>query len=258
MDAVSDVMPKGQFATLCGVSAGRVSQWISEGKIGGDALVGEGRTARIRVSVAQEQLQRRLDVGQRLGNGIGTRLDAAPVQALLPTLDSGAGQGAPPSAPRPAAGPSSHPSVPAAGASIVDGGEVDAAALRSLAATLEDQLKVEKLWKAQSENRRLRKEELAAQGLLMETDAAVAAQKRVAGQILTTVEGGLATMAQAMAERFELPQRDVLHLLRQEFRAVRASVADVLRREALEMPETVSFELGEEDASESRGVPAPA
>lgn len=243
MDAVSDVMPKGQFATLCGVSAGRVSQWISEGKIGGDALVGEGRTARIRVSVAQDQLQRRLDIGQRLGNGISTRLDVAPAQA-------GPESAARPSAivTRPAAGISSRPSAPAAGASIVDGGEVDATALRALATTLEDQLKVEKLWKAQSENRRLRKEELAAQGLLLETAAAVAAQKRVAGQILTTVEGGLATLAQAMAERFELPQRDVLHLLRQEFRTIRSSVSDVLRREAMEMPETVAFDLGDQDS----------
>ena len=84
---VPDTLPKGQFAALCGVTPGRVSQWIKEGKIRGDALDGAGRSARIRVAIAQEQLRGSLDLGQRLGlNGIGTRLDDA---APPPTMTAG-------------------------------------------------------------------------------------------------------------------------------------------------------------------------
>lgn len=47
---------KGDFATLRGVSAARVSQWISAGKLFGPALVGEGIRAKINLEVATEQL----------------------------------------------------------------------------------------------------------------------------------------------------------------------------------------------------------
>lgn len=79
----ADVVSKGQFARLANVSAGRVSQWIAEGKISGAALVGEGRAAQIRVSVAQQQLRTRIDVGQRFGNGIDTNLSAPATSAPM-------------------------------------------------------------------------------------------------------------------------------------------------------------------------------
>jgi hypothetical protein len=70
-----EVVSKGQFAALRNVSPGRVSQWIQEGKIEPDALVGEGRNAKINVAVATQQLRDALDVSQLAGNGVGTRLD---------------------------------------------------------------------------------------------------------------------------------------------------------------------------------------
>ena len=72
------VMPKGAFAALIGVSAARISQMISEGKIGPEALVGEGRLARIRVEVAKRQINAKRDIGQAFGNGLMTRLGEAP------------------------------------------------------------------------------------------------------------------------------------------------------------------------------------
>ena len=89
MDAAisGEVVSKGQFAALRNVSPGRVSQWISEGKIKPDALVGEGRNAKINVAVATQQLRDALDVGQLTGNGVGTRLDLPlPAQALPAAL----------------------------------------------------------------------------------------------------------------------------------------------------------------------------
>ena len=78
-----EVVSKGQFAALRNVSPGRVSQWISEGKIKPDALVGEGRNAKINVAVATRQLRVALDVGQLTGNGVRTRRDLSlPVQPM--------------------------------------------------------------------------------------------------------------------------------------------------------------------------------
>ncbi len=51
-----EIVTKSEFAALLGVSAARVSQFISEKKISGAAIVGRGVRARIRVSVAREQL----------------------------------------------------------------------------------------------------------------------------------------------------------------------------------------------------------
>ena len=66
---------KGQFAELCGVSAARVSQWISEGKIDGAAIVGEGRMAMIDPDRARAQLRTRLAINERFGeNGLSTKL----------------------------------------------------------------------------------------------------------------------------------------------------------------------------------------
>jgi hypothetical protein len=78
------VVSKGQFAALRNVSRGRVSQWISEGKIKPDALVGEGRNAKIKVAVATRQLRDALDVGQLAGNGVGTRPDLPPLAQASP------------------------------------------------------------------------------------------------------------------------------------------------------------------------------
>jgi hypothetical protein len=67
---------KSEFARLCRVSPGRVSQWISEGKIGPEALVGEGQRAKINVQLAFEHLKERLDPAQRFStNGLSTRLN---------------------------------------------------------------------------------------------------------------------------------------------------------------------------------------
>lgn len=79
MDApVDDIVRKGEFAQICNVTPGRVSQWIKERKIHGAALVGEGRDQRVRVTLAQAQLRKVLDIGQRFGNGLATRLQAPP------------------------------------------------------------------------------------------------------------------------------------------------------------------------------------
>jgi hypothetical protein len=72
---MNDVVSKSAFAVIAGVSRVRVSQWLSEGKISGDAIVGTGRHARIRVAAAMEQLKRNLDPVQHLGANGRAMLD---------------------------------------------------------------------------------------------------------------------------------------------------------------------------------------
>jgi len=56
-----NLMRKSVFAELRGVSCSRVSQWIAEGKIGPDAIVGAGQRAMIDAPLALKQLQDRID-----------------------------------------------------------------------------------------------------------------------------------------------------------------------------------------------------
>lgn len=64
-----DVVTKGEFAKLRGVAPSAVSNWLRDGKLFGDALVGTGPRARIRVAVAEAQLAATLDPGQQMGQG---------------------------------------------------------------------------------------------------------------------------------------------------------------------------------------------
>ncbi|MCA1973611.1 MAG: hypothetical protein LDL44_12300, partial [Caenispirillum sp.] len=63
------VVTKGEFAKLRGVAPSAVSNWLRDGKLFGDALVGTGPRARIRVAVAEAQLAATLDPGQQMGQG---------------------------------------------------------------------------------------------------------------------------------------------------------------------------------------------
>jgi hypothetical protein len=70
------IISKSEFARRRNFSPQRVSQLLASGKISGKAIVGEGRSAKIVEEIAVEQLARRLDTGQRVGNGVETKLAA--------------------------------------------------------------------------------------------------------------------------------------------------------------------------------------
>lgn len=215
--AAGDIVSKGEFARRRNVSPGRVSQWISERKIFGEALVGEGREARIRESVAISQLRLKLDIGQRLGNGLSTRLDA----------------------PSPPPAPSLLPPQPAAQAPKL-------AIEPPPADPIEEQIKRERLEQLQRANRKGAEEEALRTGLLMLSDEAAAQMAKIASHLITVFDGALAEFAQAIGAKFEVPQRDVLHLLRQEMRKVRASAATRMQGLVAEMPKLKSVEIAEE------------
>jgi hypothetical protein len=70
---VQDVLTKSAFASFVSVTRGRVSQWLTERKLSGDALVGSGHRARIRVDVALDQLTRYRSAAKRQRTGAAGR-----------------------------------------------------------------------------------------------------------------------------------------------------------------------------------------
>lgn len=210
---------KGEFAALIGVTPGRVSQYLAEGKISAAALHGVGRSAKIIVEKAKADLRLTLDVGQRLGNGIDTRIEAAPA-IVAPVLD-------------------------------YDGATTGHASTAPRANGLDEQIKQAKLEQIQRANRNAAKAEAESQGFLMETEASRQAMTKVASSMLLVFEGGLTDFASAIAAEFKVPQRDVLHLLRREFRKVRDAAARQARKDAAGLPETIETSI---EASEIEAI----
>ncbi|CAN7584809.1 hypothetical protein LJR016_004306 [Devosia sp. LjRoot16] len=189
-------MSKGDFAGEVGVTPGRISQYIAAGIIGPDALVGEGRSARIRVELAKQQIAARRHVGQGLGNGLLTRLDQAE-----PT------------------------------------GDVPAPVLKT-----DDPAKLIQLERLEQEKRRNRREtieEAATLGRLVPADDMQREIARTAQKVVNTFAGMAPDIANAIAAKFGLPQRDVLHLVKQVMNDKRATAAQLERNAAGEMPATV-------------------
>jgi hypothetical protein len=109
--------------------------------------------------------------------------------------------------------------------------------------TIEDQLKQEKLLQARITSRKASEDEEKRKGRFTETAAVKAEMVRLATRLLDTFEGALPDFANAIAEKFEVPARDVLHVIRAEFRAVRTKAAANAKDNAQEEPETIASEI---------------
>ncbi|APH71438.1 hypothetical protein [Aquibium oceanicum] len=209
---------KGAFAALIGVSPGRVSQYLAEGKIAPASLQGSGRSAKIIVERAKADLRLTLDISQRLGNGIETRLDADDPEA-------DAGTAAPQDAAPAREGRAPQPTG------------------------VEYEIKQQKLEQLRRANRNAAIADAEASGTLVETEASRAGMMRVATGMMLVFEGGLTDLANAVAAEFKVPQRDVLHLMRREFRKIRTAAAKQAAAEGAAMPETVETVLEADEIS---------
>lgn len=226
---------KGEFAALIGVSPGRVSQYLAEGKITPSALQGVGRNARIIVEQAKSDLRLTLDVGQRLGNGIDTRLDpSAPITVPVPGPTMGQAGGDRPS-----------------GSAEMGGGAPGVVPGMLPSSGIDYQIKQEKLEQARRANRNAAINDARERGQLIETEASRAEMTRVAAALMDVFEGGLNDMASAVAAAFQLPQRDVKHLMRREFRKLREKAAEQMRKKAIDLPPYASAVVEAEDMEAS-------
>jgi hypothetical protein len=211
---MKEIVRKSEFAQLVGVSRGRVSQWIAGGQISGDALVDEGQMARIRVATAIGQLRNAID------GSLGTarlKLDGIPVEPKV--SESGNN-------------------------STFRAAENQPAGVDR---TVETDIKRQRLEQLELSNDRARIEAAARNGRFTSTAGAKQQMGRIASTLLNVFEGFLGQLATKLAAHFGLVQRDVLHVLRSEFRLFRASAAGAMAREAAQLPEFVEDELPEAD-----------
>lgn len=221
----SDLMTKGEFAAFMGVSPGRVSQYIADRQIFGNALEGEGRRARIRVAVAQEQLRKTIDPGQRFGaNGKALRggadIEPAAVIQIAGTLFD---QPVPPRV--------NVPSPP-----LIDKDVDELAQLR---------LRRERVKTEQAEEER--KEQ---KGIYTPSVQARQEMAKAVAAALSVMDVGIQEMAEAVAARFDVPMRDVQQVLVRSFRDVREKRAKEMRASAEALPQYIE-DTDDDDASQS-------
>lgn len=206
------VLSKGDFAAHIGVTPGRVSQYIAAGMIGRDALDGQGRNAKVIVARAIEQIARKRDIGQALGNGLMTRLELDPVDApAADTKPTGAG---------------SEPTQ----------------------TSVDHELKQQRLEAERRRNRLAAEDEARSRGRLVDASQVRAEMTKLAQAIEDENAGMLTDFASAVAAEFKLPQRDVLHLLRKVRAEKKAGAADRARRRAAALPEFVEMIIEESAA----------
>ncbi|PWB90682.1 hypothetical protein C5688_09155 [Methylocystis sp. MitZ-2018] len=217
------IMSKSDFAAVCNVAPSCVSNWIARGKIKPDALVGEGRGAKIIVDVATKQLQESLDPNQRFGlNGISTRLDLAapslPASKPAPEADI-----APSTPPTP-----TEPSV-------------------------EDQIKREKLRQAQLATSRAEEQDRLSRGVYINAVAAREEMARIPRRIVDAFDGAIPEFAAAIAAKWQIPARDATHLLHAEFRRTRTRMAQEFAALAAEELEIIEDDLGDDKTDDHFG-----
>jgi hypothetical protein len=70
---------------------------------------------------------------------------------------------------------------------------------------------------------------------------------RLAAMLIGLFESFLGELASALAAKFGLVQRDVLHVLRSEFRLFRETASAAMRRDAVQMPALVEDDPNREE-----------
>lgn len=228
-----EVVSKSQFARLSNVTPGRVSQWLTEKKIHSDAIVGEGRDAKINVERARAQLNLSLDISQRMGNGLSTRLQgpalaSPPIAEPQPVTDPFPSAQVLPFARPTANDPSRDP--------------------------IEEQIKRERLETARRTNRKMAEEEAARSGRYVLAEHAAREVGKSVTLVFSSVDGWIAEAASKISAKFGLPQRDVLHLMRSEFSTFRAKFSVTLRQQAESLPQFVEDELTEVEGTDEDQV----
>jgi hypothetical protein len=199
------LMSKQEFAGHIGVTPGRISQMILSGMIAKDALEGEGRKAKVRVEAAVEQIRRKRDVGQSLGNGLSTRLSFET-----------------PSAPQDEGGGDFPRKV-----------------------SVDEELKQERLLAERRRNRVAAQDDALARGQLLDAAQVKIQMRKLAQAVDDENAGMLNDFATAIAAQFQVPQRDVLHALRRIRSEKKGQAMERAKRLADAVPESVEIIIDE-------------
>jgi hypothetical protein len=209
---------------MCNVSKGRVTQWITAGLIDDAAIVGEDRSAAIDVDVARAELKERRAVNESCGlNGLSTKLDG-PAPSTRDFSETVAARAARDPAFKAAllAEEAAAAQPPPANSSVGIAKPVENSCTPSRdgedPATV---LKAEKLKQNEILTRKQEMEELTRHGKWMVAADVTGEMNRLSSEMIRIFEGCFPDVASAVAAKFQISQREVLHLLRSEFRQAR-------------------------------------
>jgi len=196
-----------ELARRLGVSRARVSQYVSQGKLHG-TYTGDGPHRRFDVAAAARQLGRVLHPGQMLGEGAATR-------QRLRELTAGNGE--------------SDLRLPAPRPAPVDAGLRDGAELPR--GDL-DRYELARTQKAEEEARRLRRQNLEAEGTFVLAASVEAQVARLLAQEVAEMEGAIRDGARKVADELGVDFKRVRRLLTEVWRAHRATRAAALAGQA--------------------------
>jgi DNA-binding transcriptional regulator YdaS (Cro superfamily) len=190
MSAVPEIVTKAEFASLLGVSRPAVSQYISEKKISGAALVGSGHRAKINIAIARRQLNKNLDVVRH--NSLSGK---ARVTGPIADIDDL---------------PVEHCDV-----------------------GVEESIKQERLRQLELGNGKLQDEANARAGLYVLADDMRQELGIIVTRVLTEVEAFHFEAANAIAARGAVVPADILKVMRETWREVRARASKAYKKEAV-------------------------
>lgn len=179
-----------ELAKTLGISKGRVSQYVSEGKLDG-CFSGDGRARRFDVDRVRHALQHRLDPGQLLGNGSGTRKRLRSEE---------------------------REQVPASG----DG---------ELRREDPDRYELARIQKVEEEARKLRRQNLEIEGTLVMADKAARATTQALNREIAQFESMLRRGARAIADQLGVDFKEARKILVDIWRDHRRERSDVLAGE---------------------------
>lgn len=177
-----------ELAGMLGITKGRVSQLVSEGKLDG-CYRGDGRSRRYDPVACAKALGRRIDMGQQLGNGARTQAAAASI------LQANAGP-----IPPPAAAP-----VPPTQLAEYERARTE---------------------KAQEEARRLKRMNAEAEGTFVLAEEVARQVRRQVGQEVAEVATFIRDAARLIADRHHLDFKEVRQQLLEHWRSHRGERVD--------------------------------
>lgn len=202
----SAIATKSEFATIVGRHPAFVTRAIAEGKISGDALIGEGRSSRIRVDAALAQLAIKLDLGQQL----------AQANPIIPL-------------------PAQSSIVPPSGAVTVGTVERAAGADTSAPAAADDPLAQERAEQVRLRNANLRaqiergaREDALSAGALVDATAVARALSRQLQPLMSIFDELPAAIAKPMSEQFGIDYPTALIAVKAATRRHRLAAAERL------------------------------
>lgn len=178
-----------ELAEMLGITKGRVSQLVSEGKLDG-CYRGDGRSRRYDPVACAKALGRRIDIGQQLGNGARTQKAAADILR---------GESADEPAPQALA---PQPFGPLA--------EYERARTE----------------KAQEEARRLKRMNAEAEGAFVLAEEVARQVRRQVGQEVAEVTTFIRDVARQVADRYHLDFKEVRQVMLDQWRTHRGARAD--------------------------------